>query len=108
LQEAAKDVFSNKNTGQPLADVVSMPKVTIREQIRFIIDTLKRNKNITFRSLFTRKRSRVDVVVTFLAMLELIKRKLVAATQQTLFGEISIEAIDNLDVSEEEQLEFND
>ena len=49
--------------------------------------------------------SRLEIVVTFLAMLELIKRHLVRASQDDLFGDISLEkseAWDNLDELETE------
>jgi segregation and condensation protein A len=49
--------------------------------------------------------SRLEIVVTFLAMLELVKRHLVRASQDDLFSDISLEkseAWDNLDELETE------
>jgi segregation and condensation protein A len=108
LVEAAKFVFLSKNSMQPLSNVITIPRVTIRERIRFIIKKLQGNDKVSFRSLLSHKRTRVDIVVTFLAILELVKRSLISASQEILFGDISLETISDADFTDEDQLEFND
>ncbi len=91
LFNLALDVFRQIDNRTPLATVVSAPRVTIREKISHIVQIMKRGQRVTFSQILEGKRSRLDVVVTFLAMLELVKRHFVNASQETLFSEISIE-----------------
>jgi segregation and condensation protein A len=82
--------------------------VTIREKIGLITTTLKQAGKATFRKLLQRVGSRLEIVVTFLAMLELVKRHRVQATQPNLFGDISLEPAEDWDESDEFDLEFDD
>jgi chromatin segregation and condensation protein Rec8/ScpA/Scc1 (kleisin family) len=52
----------------------------------------------------------VDIVVTFLAILELVKQHLVNAYQQSIFGEIEIDVDEswNLNSTEDIELEFGE
>jgi segregation and condensation protein A len=52
--------------------------------------------------------SRLDVVVTFLAMLELVKRHFVRAQQESLFGDISLETGNGWDEEVDFELEFGE
>jgi segregation and condensation protein A len=64
--------------------------LTIKDQIRFITDTLTRRSQIGFTKLLTSSYSRQEVSVTLLAVLELVKRQEIQARQEYLFGEITI------------------
>jgi segregation and condensation protein A len=50
----------------------------------------------------------MDIVVTFLAILELVKRRLVQAKQDNLFGEIEVEPVDGWDEGDDFELEFGE
>ncbi len=106
LVQVAGEIFNNINELPPLSEVVTFPRITIREKITTILDTLKRKGNLSFTELITKKENRVEVVVTFLAMLELIKRHMVGATQETLFGLISLVPEGELSSLEDQDLEF--
>jgi segregation and condensation protein A len=80
--------------------------VTIREKIHSIVNTLRRYGITTFRAFINQRHDRLEVVVTFLAMLELIKRSVVEASQQELFGEIELKSTGEWDEKEDAQLEF--
>jgi segregation and condensation protein A len=73
-----------------IPQVVAMPVVRIRDKIRLIGAALKAAGRTTFREAIRHARSRLEIVVTFLAVLELLKRKAVEADQPILFGEIEI------------------
>ena len=60
------------------------------------------------RSFLSRRPTNLDIVVTFLAMLELIKRRLVQVHQESLFGEIELESADTWDENETFELEFGE
>lgn len=106
LLDAARSIFLSKNTMLPLSDVVTRSRFTIRERIRYILDSLKTKQKISFRYLLTHKENKLEIVITFLAMLELIKRRVIEATQEIIFGDISLQPIVESEISDEEQLEF--
>ena len=106
LLEAARATFLQEKEKQSLGTVISAPRVTIRQKIAFIANTLNKNKNSSFKALIDSANSRLEVVVTFLALLELVKRYRVSARQDTLFGNIEIERSDDWDADEEFELEF--
>ncbi|MCL4394062.1 MAG: segregation/condensation protein A [Chloroflexi bacterium] len=62
--------------------------VSIDEQIRDIAEMVKRRTRVRFSHLLHAARTRVHVLVTFLAVLEMIKRRQIDARQDKLFGEI--------------------
>ena len=105
---AARAVFIKMDGRPELDDVVTPPRITIREKIHQIALRLRLNGRINFYQLFTSSPSITEIIVTFLAMLELIKRRLVHVNQETLFGEIIIEDGGLTDENEEFELEFNE
>jgi len=75
--------------------IVAPLVVSIGDKIAEIRGTLARRRRLLFSELTRRARSRVEVIVTFLALLELMKQRAVRARQEQLFGEIVVEAMDN-------------
>lgn len=108
LLAAAQAVFAGIDNRPPLATVVAAPRVTIREKIGVITRFLRQHGRATFRLLLSRRPTHLDVVVTFLAMLELIKRRMVQVRQEVLFGEIEIEPGGAWDEDETFELEFGE
>jgi len=103
---AAREVISNLNNLPPLSEVMNSPRFTIRQKISLILETLQRSGSTNFKTILTGKASRVEVVVTFLALLELIKRHMIGADQDELFGEIRLQVEGDLSALGEEELEF--
>jgi len=64
--------------------------ISLEEQIDYILNRLTVNKQVTFFDLVSHIRDRLVIVVTFIAMLELIKRGELIARQSDAFGEIWI------------------
>ena len=106
LLAAAQDIFSEQADKQALETVISAPRITIREKISLIAERLGQHPNTTFNSLLGQKPSRLEVVVTFLALLELVKRYRVAARQTGLFSDIQIEKMEEWGKDEELEIEF--
>lgn len=106
LLAAAESAFSKGNEKKPLTTVISAPKVTIREKIDYITKTLKNIQRMTFSGLINDKATRVEIVVTFLALLELVKRYRVTAKQDQLFGDIEFERSEEWKEDEEIEIEF--
>jgi segregation and condensation protein A len=108
ITAAAQEIFSNLSLADALSTVVPPSRVTIREKITVITDALRHQKSISFRSLVNYENSRLEIVVTFLAMLELIKRHLVRVSQDGLFGDISLEVSEAWDDMDELETEFGE
>ncbi|HDQ71811.1 MAG TPA: hypothetical protein ENN19_06905 [Chloroflexi bacterium] len=87
----------NAVPASPADDVVAPITVTIDEQIAHIEQRLILRRQINFREVLTEARSRIEIVVTLLAILELIKRDRVQVRQEQLFGDIVIERLDDVD-----------
>ena len=66
---------------------------TVSEKIEELRAWAARQPVLRFAELFATTTSRSEVVVTFLALLELMRLRLVRAVQQEAFGEIEIHAI---------------
>jgi segregation and condensation protein A len=65
-------------------------KWTVSEKIEFLRQTLGTKKKLKFTELFEATTSRSEVVVTFLALLELIRLKYLEVAQPAPFSEIEI------------------
>lgn len=63
---------------------------TIEEKIDLILSLIESKGQLTFQELFAGSKSRLEVVVTFIALLELMKRTRIKARQEKAFGEIWI------------------
>ncbi len=61
---------------------------TIEEKIETILTTLSATGQARFADLFAGASSRIEVIVTFIAMLELMKQLAVKVRQENSFGEI--------------------
>lgn len=106
LLEAAQSSFLQEREKQSLGTVIAAPKVTIRQKIAYISERLSKSKQASFKELVGSGNSRLEVVVTFLALLELVKRYRVLARQEALFGEIHIERTEEWNEGEDFELEF--
>ncbi len=94
LLEAVRRALALMPDKPALGTVVAPPKVTIRDQIRLIVQSLRgQSGRVSFQKLLEGATSRLEVVVTFLAVLELIKRRKIEAQQAQMFGEIELISI---------------
>jgi segregation and condensation protein A len=90
LTAAVRQVLAVRPADPAVDEVVSPVTVTIGEQMALIRDELTHHKQISFQRLLRQVTTRVEVIVTFLAVLELIKQYVIEVRQDTLFGEIVI------------------
>ena len=86
--------FLKASTPRPVARVdlshVTPIKVTVGEAVEELIDELPRVGRMTFRDLTAELVDRIDVVVRFLAVLELFKQGVVELEQPQTFGDITV------------------
>jgi segregation and condensation protein A len=106
LLEAAERIFAQEQEKQSLGTIITAPKITIREKIELIATRLRVAHNATFRGLLGENPTRLEIVVTFLALLELVKRYRVQAQQEALFSDIAIQPMEEFTEGEEFELEF--
>ncbi len=71
---------------------VSREKLSTRERMAQVLDRLSAGQFVPFVSLFRIDEGRLGVVVTFLAVMELIKESLVEIVQSEAFGPIHVKA----------------
>lgn len=91
LRQAFLDALAAAPSESKVDHPLEIPKIRIRDRIATILTALKDVGRVTFQQLFARATSRLEIVVSFLAMLELIKQKQIEVRQENLFGEIEIE-----------------
>ena len=106
LVNAAQNIFAREASKTELGTVIRAPKVTIRERVRHIIKFLTAEERTTFHQIVSDAKSRIEVAVTFLALLELVKRYRVNVRQDGLFSDIQIERMGEFSEEEEFDLEF--
>jgi segregation and condensation protein A len=80
---------------------VTLDKVTVRGKMTLLLDKLRHQASVLFEALFDEARTRMDVVVTFLAMLELVKVRAIRILQEEMAGPIMIEAAAGMDQAAE-------
>jgi segregation and condensation protein A len=106
LLAAANDIFADEAEKQALGTIITAPRITIREKIALIAERLGKSQNATFSLMLGKNPTRLEVVVTFLALLELVKRYRVSAQQDRLFSDIQIEKLEEWGTDEDLEIEF--
>ena len=91
LAEAMRRVLLNQSPDQPPAIISPKPTITIIDQMTLLKQRLAQTRRITFDSLLAESRSRLEVIITFLAILEMFKAGEIVINQDNLFDEIFIE-----------------
>lgn len=94
-------IFDLKKTFQKIIDQIVLPEKLPKEAVRDIITledkinelqkTLEERVKFSFSQMKATARDKVEVIVSFLALLELVKQRIVSVEQDDLFSEINIE-----------------
>jgi len=88
LLAAFKDVLIHSQddvTGELLH-----PEITVSQKINDLMDLLHAQEKVVFRPLLTACRTKIEKIIALLALLELIRLKLVRVVQDKIFGEIEV------------------
>ncbi len=89
LIEALRDVF-NRASIEAAYDI-TLDRITIEERIAQILEAVNLERSgLLFSSLFSGVSSKEEIILTFLALLELIKMRMIKVYQRTPFGPIEI------------------
>lgn len=82
-----------------LEPIVRLPKmalsrtVSLQEKIGHLQNLMQKNLQLSFKTLLGNAQDRQDIVLTFLALLELVKRKTIKVKQDNNYEDIQIEKI---------------
>ena len=93
------DAFSDLLGRRDLEDIkrVVVERVRVVDRIAHILETLQTREAVGFEELFAGSRTRMELVVTFLALLELIRLQVIKAFQPGNFGPIQLKRAVSLD-----------
>ncbi len=93
LFELATRIFQKEIDMRSISVVVERPKITIKDKITQISERFKDADELNFRDLLGKEYSRLDVVISFLALLELIKGNFIKVVQYDLFDDITMKIV---------------
>jgi len=79
-----------KNYEDPVTHTVAVEEVTLSEQVGFLNTLLRSSAKISFLEVLSRFESRLVVVVTFLAVLEMLRNHQIKVRQSELFDDLLI------------------
>ena len=98
-----EDTLRNLETWVSLPHEIITKTISIKERIVNIQDMIKKQANINFKELLKSCKNKVEVIVTFLALLELIKQRSILVVQDNIFDEIVVKRFtdDQLDILNE-------
>lgn len=68
--------------------------VSLEEKIEAVLEYAERHRRFSFQGMLSRQRDKTEIVVTFLALLELMKMGRIHLTQEHLFDDMMIEALE--------------
>ena len=105
LLEALKEVM--KESPEQIVHEVNMEQLSVTDRINAILSELQGKESLAFHDLFSGVLKRSEVIVTFLALLELVKLRMVRFMQNVhqgsiwLFPAVTIEESDELDLGDD-------
>ncbi len=79
-----------KNSPEDVVHQIITEKFTVEQKIHDILHLLLDKETVRLGSLFEKARSKIEMIVTFLAVLELIRLKEIKAVQKKIFSEIEV------------------
>jgi segregation and condensation protein A len=90
------DAFSRILENMPSAHLVDMSdeSVSINEKVGELVEILDERNEIFFHELFTELHTKVEIIITFLAILEMVKRSLASVFQHITDGLIHVRKIE--------------
>lgn len=86
--------------------VIRKEPVSLEERIVSVMDYARKHRKFRFRQMLEKQTDRLELVVTFLAILELMKIGKISLTQEHLFDDMQIETLEP--EGEEEKLSLED
>ncbi len=92
LQQTMQEIIARCQPAPDLAEQIIDSRVSLEDKISQIQAEIKKRLSFSFSRLLSQAQDRVEIIVSFLALLELIKQRAIVVEQTNLFGEITINA----------------
>ncbi len=91
LLAAVRNAMRVAPPAEPVSQMVSQVRITIKGQMEFIRQQAMAQRRVIFQEVLAQTQGRVEIAVTLLAILELLKQREITVHQERLFGTIVIE-----------------
>ena len=85
--------------------VIRKEPVSLEDKIGSVMDYARKHRRFSFRQMLEKQGDRLEIVVTFLAILELMKIGKISLTQEHIFDDMQIETLEPEGEEEELNLE---
>lgn len=108
LIEMLKSLYRFEEDAAPITTVVTIPRITIKNKINELIENLRKDDRLTYRNMLKKDADRIEAIILFLAILEMIKQNYAIAEQKSLFSDINIMATEKTFQNGEFQLTLDD
>ena len=106
LFSAFKQVLSQRTFKQDIE--IKITTLSVSERVNRVLDILNEQESVTFESLFAETLSKQEVIVTFLALLELMRMSLIRVQQGSQFETIRIYRTADRETQEEALKDYID
>jgi segregation and condensation protein A len=107
LINSLSNLYTSEADIKALGTVITIPKITFRRKIQSIMHDLSIQKNVSFQSLVGNDRSRLNFLIVFLAILELVKQDYIITQQNSIFGDFTIKATEKITRNDEIELSLD-
>jgi segregation and condensation protein A len=103
LLDALQEVL--KNAEPDVVHRVILEQISLRERVCMVLDLLRERTQVAFTDLLSADTSRLQILVTFLATLELVRTRMIDVNQDERFGPIMLTLAVSADTPMPETLE---
>ncbi|MFA6427795.1 MAG: segregation/condensation protein A [Candidatus Magasanikbacteria bacterium] len=93
LYESMVQLVSRLAPPKPLPETRIDKTVSLKEKVDILRSLISKRKTLSFNELLADTTSRTEIIISFLALLELVKQKMVYVEQDASFGNIVIKGI---------------
>ena len=92
LLRALKNVIDKATS--PSSYEISLERMNLESKVEEIFGVLVQRGKVLFEELFSRQSSRIEIIITFIAILELVRLQRALVRQPNVFGDIWVHARD--------------
>lgn len=93
LVDGLRQALEAHPAAPPVNHVVAPLAIRVEDRIDYILQLAQKRRRFSFQRFLASSASRMQIIVSFLAILELIKRRQIRVSQDQPFGEILISAL---------------
>lgn len=90
LQKAMENVLNKIPKSEHLVERTIDDVISVKDKIEHLKEIISKKIELTFEEIVFSSENKVEIIVTFLAMLELVRRSVIVIEQVDVFGEIKI------------------